>query len=84
MSAINVPDIQNALSDSTPRTAHQLINRVENRLSTRKGSFGTDAHDAQQEHRYHISNDIDAMYTLEKRYGDEANRQFKQYCSKTG
>lgn len=43
MSAVEIPDIQNTLRDRTPRTSHQLINRVENLLSTRAGSSGTEA-----------------------------------------
>lgn len=50
MSAIDLPDIHNVLRDRTPRTSHQPINRVVNRLSTRAGSSGADAHTAHSDH----------------------------------
>lgn len=71
MSAIDLPEIQNALRDRTPRTSHELINRVANRLSTRKGSSGAEAHVA--EHELDGADEkgdlLDALYTLGQKYG---------------
>lgn len=43
MSAIYIPDIQNALRDRTLLTAHQLVSRVANRPSTRLESSDSEA-----------------------------------------
>lgn len=49
MSAVDIPEMQNALRDGVTPTSHPIINRVANRMSTRKGSHRNEAHIARQE-----------------------------------
>lgn len=76
MSATDLSEIQNSLRDRTPRTSHQLINRVANRLSTRKGSSGAEDSIVNQEHCGSSEDEEiqDALYTLGQKYGGDAKR----------
>lgn len=78
VNAVDIPRIQDSLRDRTPRTAQQLINRVANRLSTKKHSAGGNAaHLATENDRRDMEDEKEANYTLGQEYGGEAERNVK-------
>lgn len=80
LNAVDIPTIQDALRDRTPRISQQLINRVANRLSTQKRTAGmTAAHLAEDAHDWDDSDDDMALYSLGQKYGGDAKRHLKSY-----
>lgn len=80
MTAIDIPNISDSLKDRVPRNAHQLVNRVANRLSGRKNSSGTTLtfigkHNNQSEPK----NKDEALYSIGQNYGGEAKGKVKRY-----
>lgn len=70
--------IQDALRDKAPRTSHQLINRVANRLSTKKRTVGTIfAHISSLHSNLEDATHDHGLVTLGHRYGGNAKRLIK-------
>lgn len=84
MTAVDIPETEQALRDHTPETSHQLVNRVANRLSTWKVASPLEANVTD----HHTSDDdqnlFDVLYNLGQRYGIDTKRQLKWYGPKRG
>lgn len=65
LDAVDLPAIENSLRDRTPRICQQLINRVANRMSSRKKTDGTTSTHVAGYHLYtsHPADDT-VLYTL--------------------
>lgn len=81
IASIDIPKVQDTLKDRVPRTAHQLVNRVANRLSDKPRSAGiTSAYlSSHNQSSYPSSEDERVNYTLGQNYGGAAKRETKGF-----
>lgn len=80
LTAVDIPTIRDTLRDKRPRTSHQLIHLVPNRLSTNKKTAGTiSAHLATRQQVFEEDSLCDIMYSLGQFYGGNVKRNIKSY-----
>lgn len=86
LNAVDISAIKDSIKDRTPRTAHQLNNRVSNRLSTGKTTAGSIS--ALRAAPTYDPGDEDAenevQYTLCQNYAGDARRTLRPYGPRRG